>query len=311
MSQEAHFSVMLNESIDALQIKPNGRYVDGTFGRGGHSRKIVEQLGPEGRLLAFDKDPVAIECANEEFKGDERFQIAHASFADLLTEAEARGLLPLDGILLDLGVSSPQLDEAERGFSFMKDGPLDMRMDPTRGESAAEWLARAEHGEMARVFREYGEEKFAGPIANAILRALEEGPITTTGQLAKIVSEGTPKKDKNKHPATRVFQAIRIFVNNELGDVESVLAQSVEALAVEGRLVVISFHSLEDRIVKQFIKKQSKGKPIPRGVPVMGDPELGPIKPESKALKASAEEIAENVRSRSAVMRIASKRLVD
>jgi len=302
-----HYSVLLQESIDALQIKPDGIYVDGTFGRGGHSRQILDSLGPQGRLIAFDKDIAAVEYAAVHF-ADERFYLHHGSFADL-SEVLAHLEIPaIDGILLDLGVSSPQLDEAERGFSFMRDGPLDMRMDNTRGMSAADWINSEDHGPMAFAFKKYGEEKFSGKIASAILREREKSPITSTLQLAKIIEDAVPKKDKNKHPATRVFQAIRIFINNELGDVESILEQSVDALAQGGRLVVISFHSLEDRIVKQFIREKSKGKPIPKGVPIMGEPDLGPLKPESRAIKATDNELQENVRSRSAVLRIASKR---
>jgi 16S rRNA (cytosine1402-N4)-methyltransferase len=308
MSPKKHYSVLLNESIEALAIKSDGIYIDGTFGRGGHSERILAMLGSEGRLVAFDKDPQAIEYA-EKYVDDQRFLIHHGSFTDMTWVLKHLEIEAVDGILLDLGVSSPQLDQADRGFSFMKDGPLDMRMDTSKGQSAADWIAIAEHGEMASVFRRYGEEKFSGPIASAILRAREKEVITTTAQLAKIIEDGTPKKDRNKHPATRVFQAIRIFVNNELGDVEDVLDQSVDLLNFGGRLVVISFHSLEDRIAKHFIRDKSKGKKIPKGVPVMGDAELGPLAIESKAIKASTAEISENARSRSAVMRVASKRV--
>ncbi|WP_298635936.1 16S rRNA (cytosine(1402)-N(4))-methyltransferase RsmH [uncultured Umboniibacter sp.] len=308
MSQIKHYSVLLSESIEALDIKADGIYIDGTFGRGGHSEKILAALGKDGRLISFDKDPQAIDYAEAHFD-DHRFVIHHGSFTDMTSVLNGLGIDSVDGILLDLGVSSPQLDQADRGFSFMKDGPLDMRMDTSKGQSAADWIAKAEHGEMASVFRRYGEEKFSGPIASGILRAREKEAITTTAQLAKVIEDSTPKKDRNKHPATRVFQAIRIFVNNELGDVEDVLEQSVGLLCFGGRLVVISFHSLEDRIAKHFIRDKSKGKKIPKGVPVMGDAELGPLAIESKAIKASAAEISENARSRSAVMRVASKRV--
>jgi 16S rRNA (cytosine1402-N4)-methyltransferase len=307
MSNTGHYSVLLNESIDALDIRPDGIYVDGTFGRGGHSREILNRLGPEGRLITFDKDPDAISFAQEHFN-DPRFHIHHGSFCDMLAVLDRLGISAVDGILLDFGVSSPQLDNAERGFSFMREGPLDMRMDSTRGQSAADWVNTAEHGELARAFRVYGEEKFASPIASAILRARDVAPITTTTQLVKVIEAGTPKKDKNKHPATRVFQAIRIFVNDELGDVERVLAQSLEALISGGRLVVISFHSLEDRIVKHFIRDHSRPAKVPKGVPIVGDLPSGPLEALSKAIKASATEITENARSRSAVMRIAKKR---
>ena len=308
MTQTTHYSVLLKESVEALNIRPDGVYVDGTFGRGGHSRRILDQLGEKGRLIAFDKDPQAIEYAQSNFS-DSRFYIHHGSFTEMAAVISQLGIDGVDGILLDLGVSSPQLDEAARGFSFMRDGPLDMRMDTTSGLSAAQWLADAAHGEMASVFRRYGEEKFSGPIASGIIRVREREAITTTAQLAKVIEDSTPKKDRNKHPATRVFQAIRIFINNELGDVEDVLEQSVDLLKLDGRLVVISFHSLEDRIAKHFIRDKSKGKPIPKGVPVMGDAELGPLAIKSKAVKASVDEINENARSRSAVMRVASKRI--
>jgi len=307
MSTTGHFSVLLNESIEALHIKPSGIYVDCTFGRGGHSREILNRLGPDGRLITFDKDPDAIRYATEHF-ADSRFYIHHGSFADLTDVLAMLGIEAVDGILLDLGVSSPQLDNAERGFSFMRDGPLDMRMDSTRGMSAADWVNSAEHSDLARAFRVYGEEKFASPIASAILRAREQAPITTTSQLASIIERGTPKKDKNKHPATRVFQAIRIFINNELGDVESVLQQSLSALSEGGLLVVISFHSLEDRIVKHFIRDHSRPAKVPKGVPIVGDLPSGPLESLSKAVKASSSELDLNARSRSAVMRIARKR---
>ncbi len=307
MSKSSHYSVLLQESIDALDIKPSGFYVDGTFGRGGHSREILNRLGPEGRLLAFDKDPDAVNWAKK-YIDDSRFSLHHGSFAELSNVVVAADKPAIDGLLLDLGVSSPQLDEADRGFSFLRDGPLDMRMDPSRGVSAADWINSEDHGPMAFVFKKYGEEKFSGKIASAIIREREKKRIMTTLELANIIENAVPKKDKNKHPATRVFQAIRIFINNELSDVESVLSQSVDLLNKGGRLVVISFHSLEDRIVKHFIREKSKGKPIPKGVPVLGDAELGPLKPESRAIKANESELGANVRSRSAVLRIASRR---
>src|SRR5690554_2313186 len=250
-SQVAHTTVLLDEAVEALVTDVDGFYVDGTFGRGGHSAAILARLSANGRLLAIDKDPDAIAAAGERFAGDRRFEIARASFADADALVDARGRKgAVAGVLLDLGVSSPQLDQAERGFSFLNDGPLDMRMDPDQGHSAAQWLAIAREEDIAWVLREYGEERFARRMAAAIVRERQQRPITGTRQLADIVAAANPSWEKGKHPATRAFQAIRIYINRELEDLETLLAAVIDLLQVGGRLVVISFHSLEDRIVK-------------------------------------------------------------
>jgi 16S rRNA (cytosine1402-N4)-methyltransferase len=310
MSQsQPHISVLLDETIEALDIKPNGIYIDGTFGRGGHSGEILKRLGSEGRLIAIDRDPSAIEAAKK-FADDKRFQIVHNQFSNIRDVAEQLALLAkVDGILLDIGVSSPQLDQAERGFSFMQDGPLDMRMDPTSGRSAAQWLAEAELEDITFVIKKYGEEKFGRRIATKIIETRDEHPITTTKQLADLVDDAVPVKDKHKHPATRTFQAIRIYINSELEEITTALNGSLEVLKPAGRLAVISFHSLEDRIVKQFIKKQSKGEAIPRGLPLT-DSQLKlnlTLKAIGKAIKPSEREIEVNSRARSSVLRIAQR----
>ncbi|WP_020207923.1 16S rRNA (cytosine(1402)-N(4))-methyltransferase RsmH [Gilvimarinus chinensis] len=308
MDAQPHITVLEQEAVDALVVDAAGFYVDGTFGRGGHSARILQGLSPAGRLLAFDKDVAAIDVASQRFSADSRFQIVHDSFATLSNQIEALGMVgKVSGVLLDLGVSSPQLDEAERGFSFLHDGPLDMRMDQTRGVSAAEWVNTAEESELARVMKDYGEERFAKRMARALVAERNKAPIERTGRLAHILKEANPAWEKGKHPATRAFQGIRIHINNELGDLEAVLQQALEVLAVGGRLVVISFHSLEDRLVKRFIRRQEKGDPIPRGVPVMDSQLNKRLKSHSKAIKAGSEELGNNIRSRSAVMRIAEK----
>lgn len=308
MTQSQHITVLLGEAVDALITDPSGVYIDGTFGRGGHSGLILKSLSEKGRLLAIDKDVSAIETAAAKFGDDQRFEIAHDSFASLETLINTRGLVgKVSGILLDLGVSSPQLDEAERGFSFMNDGPLDMRMDQTRGESAADWVNRADEDELVFVLREYGEEKFAKRMARAIIAERIKKPFTRTSHLAEVVKEANPAWEKGKHPATRAFQAIRIHINRELADLEAVLAQSVKVLAPGGRLVVISFHSLEDRLVKRFIRQQEQGDPVPRGLPIRDEQLNKTMRSLTKALKASDEEVNQNVRSRSAVMRVAEK----
>lgn len=309
MSEEfKHISVLMTETLDALAINPEGIYIDGTFGRGGHSGEILKRLST-GRLQAIDQDPQAIKAA-EKFADDARFSIARSRFSQIKSVAEQAGILGLvDGILLDIGVSSPQLDDADRGFSFMKDGPLDMRMDPDSGRSAAQWLAEAELEEMVFVIKKYGEEKFATRIARKVIEVREHTAITTTAQLAQLIDEAVPVKDKHKHPATRTFQAIRIYINSELEEIQTALQASLEVLKPGGRLVVISFHSLEDRIVKQFIKKQSKGEAIPRGLPLT-DEQLKQnltLKAVGKAIKPSDAEIAQNPRSRSSVLRVAEK----
>ena len=257
MSQEfKHITVLLNEAVAALVQDKSGFYVDGTFGRGGHTALVLEQLAEDGQILGIDKDPEAIKHAHKRFENEPRFSIAHGSFAQLqqfVTERDMQG--KLDGVLLDLGVSSPQLDDASRGFSFLNDGPLDMRMDTTQGESAADWIARADETEIADVIYTYGEERFSRRMARAIVAHRAENPITTTGQLAKIITEANPAWEKGKNPATRAFQGIRIFINRELEDLENCLDQALDMLKVGGRLVVISFHSLEDRIVKRFIRQ--------------------------------------------------------
>ncbi|MCO7224000.1 16S rRNA (cytosine(1402)-N(4))-methyltransferase RsmH [Pleionea sp. CnH1-48] len=303
-----HKAVLLQEAVDALAVKPEGLYVDGTFGRGGHSQLILKQVDNQCQLIAFDKDMQAIKHAEQILGANDSFSIAHRSFAEMEEEIKQRGLDgQVDGVLLDLGVSSPQLDEAERGFSFMHDGPLDMRMDQSQGWSAAEWLARASVDEIRRVIKEYGEERFATRIARAIVEIREETPITTTAQLAKIIDEAVPKKDPGKHPATRSFQAIRIHINKELSDLEAGLDAAMSILKPGGRMVVISFHSLEDRIVKRFFKKLAKGDDFPRDFPITADE----IKPKMKLLgkpqKPAGDEVDENIRSRSAIMRVAEK----
>ena len=302
-----HQTVMLREAVDALVTTPAGYYVDGTFGRGGHSRMILEQLDPDGRLLAVDKDPAAVAVADAMAGDDQRLAFFHGSFAELPDQLQRMGIAAVDGILLDLGVSSPQLDDAERGFSFQQDGPLDMRMDTSRGPTAAEWLAGAGVEEVAEVLKEYGEERFARRIAGGIVEACQSGQMETTGQLARVVSEANPRWEKHKHPATRAFQAIRIKVNRELDDLQELLAASVDLLKVGGRLVVISFHSLEDRMVKRYMRDMARGEQLPPGVPVVDAALNRRLKLVGKAIKASAEEVGENTRARSAIMRVAEK----
>ena len=310
MSQEfKHITVLLQEAVDALVQDESGFYVDGTFGRGGHSSLVLDGLAEDGVLLGIDKDPQAIAHATERFADEPRFSIAHGSFAELQSFVTERGMDgKVDGILLDLGVSSPQLDDASRGFSFMNDGPLDMRMDTSSGESAAEWIARAEEKEIADVIYTYGEEKFSRRMAKAIVAKRAEEAITTTSQLSKIVAEANPAWERGKNPATRAFQGIRIHINRELDDLESCLEQALEMLKVGGRLVVISFHSLEDRIVKRFIRKHVKGdEHLPRGIPFTNDMLEIRFKNIGKAVKASSDETEDNTRARSAVMRVAEK----
>jgi 16S rRNA (cytosine1402-N4)-methyltransferase len=305
--QFSHTTVLLNEAVDGLNIRPEGTYIDGTFGRGGHSQLILSKLSEKGRLLAIDRDPQAAKTA-QAFANDKRFSFFHQNFASILPLLEAHNLVgKVDGILLDLGVSSPQLDEAERGFSFMHDGPLDMRMDPTTGMSAAQWLAVAGVDEIRQVLKEYGEEKFATRIARAIVELRQEMAIDTTAKLAKIVDEASPVKDKFKHPATRSFQAIRIFINSELKELTQTLEHTPVMLAKGGRLSVISFHSLEDRIVKRFIKKKSKGDDFPKGLPITQSELNQEFKAIGKAVKASKDEIDLNPRSRSAILRVAER----
>ncbi len=306
-AKKAHITVLLDGAVDALLSDVDGYYVDGTFGRGGHSGLVLERLSAAGHLLAIDKDTEACAVGHDLFDDDPRFEMVQASFADLESLLRERGQAgKVSGVLLDLGVSSPQLDDAERGFSFLRDGPLDMRMDTTRGLSAAQWIAVADEAEIAGVIKEYGEEKFARRMAKAIVEARAEKPITRTGELADIVAAANPAWEKGKHPATRAFQAIRIFLNRELDDLRSLLDCVIDLLAVDGRLVVISFHSLEDRIVKRFIRGHTHPV-IPRGLAIPEDQIIRRLRNVGKALKASAEEVEENPRSRSAVMRVAEK----
>ncbi|WP_122573443.1 16S rRNA (cytosine(1402)-N(4))-methyltransferase RsmH [Pseudomonas viridiflava] len=305
-----HITVLLEEAVEALALRADGCYMDGTFGRGGHSRLILSHLGPDGRLLGFDKDPQAIATGQTLAAEDGRFVIVQRSFAELGSEAQERGLAgKVSGILLDLGVSSPQLDDPERGFSFMNDGPLDMRMDPTRGISAAEFIATAPAEEIARVFKEYGEERFAKRMANAVVQRREVQPFERTADLAEVLKVANPAWEKGKNPATRAFQGLRIHVNNELGDLEAGLDAALDALEIGGRLVVISFHSLEDRIVKLFMRKLAKGEAdnMPRNLPIQYKAFEPKIRIHGKAQFASDTETKANPRSRSAVMRVAEK----
>jgi len=300
---------LLDDAVNGLNIRPEGIYIDGTFGRGGHSRLILSQLGPEGRLLAIDRDPQAIEAAKA--IDDARFSIIHGPFSDIADYVKERELVgKIDGVLLDLGVSSPQLDDPERGFSFMRDGPLDMRMDPSRGYSAAEWLMKAEADDIAWVLKTFGEERFAKRIARAIVERNRELPMTRTKELADLIANASPFREKHKHPATRSFQAIRIYINSELEEIERALDGAHEVLATDGRLSVISFHSLEDRIVKRFIRQHSRGPQVPSGIP-MTEAQLQSLGGRTlKALgkmKPSDAEVAENPRARSSVLRFAAR----
>ncbi|MCP1338665.1 16S rRNA (cytosine(1402)-N(4))-methyltransferase RsmH [Idiomarina sp. M1R2S28] len=304
-----HVSVLLEESIEALATDPQGTYIDATFGRGGHTRALLNQLGDDARVIALDQDPEAIAAAAA-FADDPRFQIIHTPFSNLQQVLDDLQLnRQVTGILFDLGVSSPQLDDAERGFSFMRDGPLDMRMNTTSGETAAEWLNRAEKDDISWVLKEYGEERFARRIASAIVMDREKKPFTRTKQLAEMIARVSPVKEKHKHPATRTFQAIRIHINRELEQIEQALEASLSGLKEDGRLVVISFHSLEDRLVKRFIRKHSEGKQLPPGLPVTEaernkDKALEKV---GKAIKPGKAEVQVNPRSRSSVLRIARR----
>lgn len=302
-----HTTVLLNETVEGCVNDPAGVYVDGTFGRGGHSRLLLSKLAATGRLIGFDKDPLAIRSGEQLAQEDGRFSIVQASFAQMKAELARLGIHQVNGILLDLGVSSPQLDDSERGFSFMQDGPLDMRMNPQAGISASDWVMTTPESDMAWVLKEYGEERFAKRMARALVLARAEAPITRTLQLAKIIKEANPAWEKHKHPATRAFQAIRIAVNNELGDLEQVLADSVDLLLPKGRLAVISFHSLEDRLVKRFIRAQENGRELPRGIPVTDDMLGRTLKKIGKAIMPSDAEVAANPRARSAVLRVAER----
>ncbi len=304
-----HISVLLNEALEGLAIKPAGLYVDGTFGRGGHSRALLAALAPEGRLVAFDKDPEAIRTGDELAAIDGRFVVVQRSFADMAQELKDKGLYgKIDGVLLDLGVSSPQLDDPERGFSFLNDGPLDMRMNPGLGQSAADWINSAAEADIATVLKEYGEERFSKRMARAVVTRRAQIPFTRTADLAAVIKEANPAWEKGKHPATRAFQGIRIFINRELDDLADGLRAALEVLAPGGRLVVISFHSLEDRLVKQFMRREAKGAPLPRDLPIRDIDIPVSVNLVGKAIKPSAAEVSANPRSRSAVLRIAEKR---
>lgn len=305
-----HITVLLNEAVDALVQDVDGLYIDCTFGRGGHSRLILEKLSPNGRLIGIDKDPRAIATANELAAQDSRFSICHGSFAEMATWLQQNGEgRPVAGILMDLGVSSPQLDEAERGFSFMNDGPLDMRMNTESGLTAAQWVATASEEEIANVLYQFGEERYSRRLAKAIVMRRVQEPFERTLDLAHVIKEAHPKWEKGKHPATKSFQAIRIFLNDELGDLTSGLQTATDLLAKDGRLVVISFHSLEDRMVKRFIRDKEKGPQLPPDIPIMATDFPIVLKHVGKAVKPSKDEVSANIRSRSAIMRVAQKQL--
>jgi len=303
-----HRTVLLDEAVDALAIagaRAGGIYIDGTFGRGGHSRLLLSRLGPQGRLFAFDKDPQAIHTANQ--IDDPRFEIVHDSFATMASAMAARGVTQVDGILLDLGISSPQVDDATRGFSFRNDGPLDMRMDTTRGQSAAEWLATETEQQLEKVIREYGEERFAFQIAKAIVARRAVEPISGTRQLAGIVAHAVKTREKGKDPATRTFQAIRIFINKELEDLEAGLSEAYAVLAPGARMAIISFHSLEDRMVKQFLASKVKVEQPDRRLPIRAVDLPQPLMKLVSKMKPSDAEVDANPRARSAVMRVAER----
>ena len=303
-----HITVLLNEAVDALAVSEDGIYVDGTFGRGGHSRLILSRLGSQGRLIVFDKDPQAIEAAQKLAEQDGRVTVVHDGFSSFQTTLDKLGIEEIDGALFDLGISSPQIDDGARGFSFRFDAPLDMRMDPTHGMSAAEWIATASEQDLHEVIKNYGEERFSRQIARAIVAQREESPIDTTRKLAQLVAQNVRTRERGQDPATRTFQAVRIFINRELEEVEAVLPQVMGRLKQGGRLAVIAFHSLEDRIVKQFVKKYSQHPPLPRWAAVKeADLPLPPLKAVGKAIKPGVEETASNPRARSAVLRVAER----
>ena len=302
----AHVTVLLEEAVGALAIKADGLYMDATFGRGGHSRRILSELNEKGRLIAVDRDPEAINVGRA--INDPRFRLVHRAFGEIAEAAREADVHDVDGILFDIGVSSPQIDDGERGFSFRHDAPLDMRMDTTQGETAAEWLARAEIREITEVIRDYGEERFAFQIAKKVVAARLEQPIVTTGQFAALVRATVRTREPGQDAATRSFQALRIHTNQELGQLAIALPQALELLKPGGRLVVISFHSLEDRIVKNFMREQSTADSLPKSLPLRADQLPKPkLRLVGKTVKASAAEVAANPRARSAVMRVAEK----
>jgi 16S rRNA (cytosine1402-N4)-methyltransferase len=301
-----HVPVLLNEALDALRIDPSGTYVDATFGRGGHSRAILQHLGPRGRLLALDRDPAAVAVASA--IADPRFTVVHAPFSSLGAVLDERGIAHIDGLLLDVGVSSPQIDDPQRGFSFRRDGPLDMRMDPTCGPSAARWLEEVDEDELAHVIRTYGEERFARQVARAIVAARQAGPLTRTRQLAQVVAAAIRQREPGQDPATRTFQALRIHLNRELEELAAALEQGLQYLAPRGRLVAIAFHSLEDRLVKQFIRRHSTLPQELARLPLREDQlPPRPLVAVGRAIKPSAVEVSANPRARSAVMRVAER----
>ena len=303
-----HRPVLLAEAVEALNVRQDGVYMDGTFGRGGHAAAIRQRLGPDGRLWLLDRDPDAIASARRQFADDPVVRVRHASFADAARLLGEEGVQALDGVLLDLGVSSPQLDAAERGFSFRQDGPLDMRMDSSAGETAREWLARVDEKELIRVLRTYGEERFAKRIARALVAARTAGELPqTTGELAALVAAAVPYPDRHKHPATRTFQAIRIAVNGELDELREFLDSVIDLLAPGGRLAVISFHSLEDRMVKRFIRDAGEKRDLPPEIPVVPEGLRARLRPVGRAIRAGDQEARENPRARSAVLRVAER----
>jgi len=307
-SAAEHSTVLLKEAVDGVAIDADGLYIDGTFGRGGHTAELLSRLSEKGSVIAIDKDLDAIAAGQARFAEEDRLTLVHASFAELAEIVKQAGKHgEVAGVLLDLGVSSPQLDVAERGFSFLRDGPLDMRMDTSKGLSAAEWLASADEQDIAKVIKEYGAERFARRMAAAIVRERAEKPIERTVQLAKILADAHPAWERGKHPATKAFQAIRIFINRELADLEDLLQQVIDSLTVGGRLVVISFHSLEDRRVKRFIRDQERGIKLPKNIPIPDVDRGVRLVKVGKAIKPAAIEVENNVRSRSAVMRIAER----
>lgn len=308
MTDASHTPVLLEESLESLSIDPNGIYLDCTFGRGGHARALLARLGASGRLLALDRDPQAVAAAVVLTQRDSRLTVEHAPFSQVEEVAWRRGIFGrVNGLLLDLGVSSPQLDEPDRGFSFSMDGPLDMRMDTSGSRTAAQWLAQAQEGEIARVLYDYGEERFARRIARAIVRARSKRLIDSTRILAEIVAAASPSWEPGKHPATRTFQAIRIHINQELDELRACLAGVCGLLATGGRLVVISFHSLEDRIVKRFIRDEARGEQFPSGVPVTVREANARLRPVGKPVRPSSAEVVVNPRARSALMRVAER----
>jgi len=303
-----HTPVLRDEVLEGLAVRSDGCYCDATFGRGGHTAEILAALGASGRVIAIDRDPEAVAAGRRRFAGEPRLTLIRGSFGRLEELVRATGFKgKLNGVLMDLGVSSPQLDEARRGFSFMQDGPLDMRMDNETGQSAAHWLTHAGEGEIARVLRSLGEERFARRIARSLVAAREAAPIETTAQLARIVADAVPTREPGKHPATRTFQAIRIHVNGELEELEAALPQAVELLASGGRLCVISFHSLEDRLVKRFIRREAQGDPVYAGLPQIPPHARPRLVRVGRAIRPQAVEIERNPRSRSSIMRIAER----